>query len=76
MDITPFQELLLAGAGLLLAALAFLVALTRFRAAVTSRAVGPTGPADSSTSQPPPLAPRAPSGLRAEKFRPPPLDSN
>jgi hypothetical protein len=32
MDITPFQELLLAGAGLLLAALAFLVALTRFRA--------------------------------------------
>ncbi len=32
MDITPLQELLLSGAGLLLAAFMFLVALTRFQA--------------------------------------------
>lgn len=32
MDITPLQELILTGVGLLLAALMFLVALTRFRA--------------------------------------------
>jgi hypothetical protein len=32
MDISPFQELLLAGVGLLLAAFTFVVALTRFQA--------------------------------------------
>jgi hypothetical protein len=32
MDITPFQELLLAGTGLLLALVAFIVAATRWQA--------------------------------------------
>jgi len=32
MDITPLQELVLSGVGLLLAAFMFLVALTRFQA--------------------------------------------
>lgn len=32
MDLTPFQELLLTGAGLLLAVLAFVVAATRWQA--------------------------------------------
>jgi hypothetical protein len=32
VDITPLQEFLLSGMGLLLAAVMFLVALTRFRA--------------------------------------------